>query len=563
LNYNYRINILVYIFLSFIFGSYSYVLYDESKWLAVIVASCFFILLIFYKGIKFSFLIMIFFFVPIINSYNYYNINFSKNEEIRIESLNSYGAIGKIKGRTVYLSGNIKEISSGDRIKVKGSFKKDIDREKGVLGSYKVDSYKHLKSDLISKVYNLREKIFYNIRSKLGYRRAAIITSISFGYTEYLDNSDEMDMKKLGILHALSVSGLHMAIVYSIIKKFLGEKAAAFLSVFYVIFTGAALATVRSYIMMLTTSFAMSFKRNYNPLAGLSLGGIIIILFKPYSIFNIGFQLSFLATLGIILFNKRINKKLYKFPKYIRESISICISSQIFTFPVVVYAFKEFSLGFLLGNLIVVPFMNIIVVIGNLLLLFLKVKLLFNYLIFISYYITRLIDLLIDLLNSLVPNIIYLNEYIAKFYFIILITTYFYKKNMRRIIVFPFFIALLYIFNLFYSPYPKIEYYHEGIISISYKTSKKLFYLRDNIKSEKIELITMAKEKYKYFNRVNIGKKYNLKKYNNNLLLECYDKKYLLKVSRDENVEAYDIIDFKNGSFSKIVLIKDKIMPVY
>lgn len=73
----------------------------------------------------------------------------------------------------------------------------------------------------------------------------------------------------------------------------------------------------------------------------------------------------------------------------------------------------------------------------------------------------------------------------------------------------------------------------------------------------------MAKEKYKYFNRVNIGKKYNLKKYNNNLLLECYDKKYLLKVSRDENVEAYDIIDFKNGSFSKIVLIKDKIMPVY
>ncbi|MBU5453915.1 ComEC/Rec2 family competence protein [Caproiciproducens sp. MSJ-32] len=563
MNYNYRINVLLYIFLSFICGTYIYVLFNESKWLATIIASCFFILLVLFNGIKFSLLVMIFFFVPIINSYNYYNINFSKDQEIRIESTKLYGAIGKIKGRTVYLSGNIKEISSGDRIKVKGTFKKDINRERGVLGSYKVESYKHLKSDLISKVYNLREKIFYNLRSKLGYRRAAIITSISFGYTEYLDNSDEMDMKKLGILHALSVSGLHMAIVYSIIKRFFGEKAAAILSVFYVIFTGAALATVRSYIMMLTTSFAMSFKRNYNPLAGLSLGGIIIILFKPYSIFNIGFQLSFLATLGIILFNKKINKKLYRMPKYIREGISICISSQIFTFPILVYSFKEFSIGFLFGNLIVLPLMNIIVVIGNLLLLFIKIKPLFNYLIFLSFYITRIIDVLTGILKGLSPNIIYLNENIAKFYCIIMITVYFYKKHLKRIIIFPLLLGLVYIFNLLYTPYPKIEYYQEGVISISYKTSKKLFYTKNNIEKEKFEKITMAKEEYNDFNSVNIGNKFKLKRYNNNLLLEGYNKKYLLKVSKDEIIGTYDIIDFKNGSFSKIVLIKDKIIPFY
>lgn len=562
MNYNHRINILLYVFLSFIFGTYTYVLYKESKWLAVIIASCFFIILILYKGIRFSLLLMIFFLVPIINNYNYYNISFSEKEEVRIVSLNSYGAVGNIKGRTVYLSGNIKGISSGDKIIVKGSFDKDINKEKGIVGSFLVESYKELRGDFISKVYKLREEIFDAIRIKLGYRRAAIITSISFGYTEYLDNSDEIDMKKLGILHAISVSGLHMAIVYSIIKKCFGEKAAAIISIFYVIFTGAALSTIRSYIMMLTTSLSMSFKRNYNPLAGLSLGGIIIILFKPYSIFNIGFQLSFLATLGIILYNKKINKRLYKLPKYIREGTAICISSQIFTFPVLVYTFKEFSLGFLLGNLIVVPFMNIIVVLGNLLLLSLKIRPLFNYLIFISYYISRIIDILTELLNKITPNIIYLNEYLAKFYIIIMITIYFYKKNIKRIIVLPL-LGLIYIFNLLYSPYPKIEYYQEGAISISYKTSKKLFYIKDSIKSEKIEKVTMAKEEYKNFNNINIENKYKLKKYNNDLLLECYNKKYLLKISKDKNLEGYDIIDLKNGIYSKIVLIKDKVMPVY
>ena len=103
----------------------------------------------------------------------------------------------------------------------------------------------------------------------------------------------------------------------------------------YVLFTGAPASAVRAYIMILILNLGMVVKRNYSPLAALSLAGIIIILIKPYDIYNLGFILSFLATLGIILFSKKLNKKLYRLPNLFRSTIAISISAQILTFPII------------------------------------------------------------------------------------------------------------------------------------------------------------------------------------------------------------------------------------
>ena len=61
-------------------------------------------------------------------------------------------------------------------------------------------------------------------------------------------------------------------------------------------------------LMIVILNLGNVVKRNYNPLAALSLAGIVLLLMKPYYIYNLGFVLSFLATLGIILFNKNLNK---------------------------------------------------------------------------------------------------------------------------------------------------------------------------------------------------------------------------------------------------------------
>lgn len=562
MNYEYRIDILTYIFISFIISTYVYTVFYENKGLAIIVASCFFLILYFKLKGKLTLIILLFFIIPIINNLNYYHLNLKKEEVVRIVSINNYGVTGKVQKRKIYLSGNLKALEAGDKIKVVGEFTEEINREKGILGNYNVKNYEKLNKDFVKSVYEIRKNIFNNLKNKLGYRRSAIITSIAFGYTDYLDNEDEENMRSLGILHAISVSGLHMVLVYSLLKKIFREKLSPVIAVIYVIFTGGALSTIRAYIMMVTSSFSLIFRKNYNPLAGLSLSGIILILYEPFAIFNLGFQLSFIATLGIILFNKEINRKLYKLPKYLRESISICIAAQILTFPILAISFKEFSLGFFLGNIILIPLINGVVVLGNLLSLVFKIDFIFNYLAYLSYYVTLAIDLITERLITITPSILYVNKITYIGYILILIGSYFYIKGYKKFIYFPIFI-IIFLIPIIYSPYPKVEYFKEGFVVINYKFDKKVIKLRDSLSDEKIRKLAFTEDIIDEFKDININNNYELNKKGNDLLLKVKEKEYIIKISKDKISGDYDIINLKDTGYRKVVLYKNKAIAFY
>lgn len=554
-----KTNILLYIFIVFILSSCIFLLYYKDKWLAMILVSCFFIFFILYKKIDLFIILILFFLVPIINNIAYYSLEIKSVEEIRIISLNSYGGVGEIRGRKAYLSGNLSDLSLGDRIIANVELNKDINIEKGIIGEIKIDDFNKLDIDIKGKIYRFRENIFKEISEKLGSRRAALITSMSFGYTEFLDREDEISMKNLGVLHAVSVSGLHMVLVYSILKKLLGRNIAPIVAVVYVIFTGAAVSTIRSYIMLLCLSLAVPLRRNYNPLAGLSLAGIILILYKPYSIFEVGFQLSFLSTLGIILFNKRFNKAFYKLPKTVREGVAISLASQVFTFPFLILYFREFSLGFLAGNLILIPLMNAVVILGNLLALTVKIKFIFNYLSFIAYYATLALDILSEKLLSILPSVLYVNEIIAVSYIVVIFSSYFYKKGYKNIVYFPI-VILMYVYFNIYSPLPKLEYYKDGIISVSYKGDRSIFALKDNVDLEKYKIITLSTNEYKDFNKININYGVELEKNNKDILIKNNYNRHLIKLSRGKIDYNYDIIDCKYSNYVKIVLYKNKVL---
>lgn len=554
-----KTNILLYIFIVFILSSCIFLLYYKDKWLAMILVSCFFIFFILYKKIDLFIILILFFLVPIINNIAYYSLEIKSVEEIRIISLNSYGGVGEIRGRKAYLSGNLSDLSLGDRIIANVELNKDINIEKGIIGEIKIDDFNKLDIDIKGKIYRFRENIFKEISEKLGSRRAALITSMSFGYTEFLDREDEISMKNLGVLHAVSVSGLHMVLVYSILKKLLGRNIAPIVAVVYVIFTGAAVSTIRSYIMLLCLSLAVPLRRNYNPLAGLSLAGIILILYKPYSIFEVGFQLSFLSTLGIILFNKRFNKAFYKLPKTVREGVAISLASQVFTFPFLILYFREFSLGFLAGNLILIPLMNAVVILGNLLALTVKIKFIFNYLAFIAYYATLALDILSEKLLSILPSVLYVNEIIAVSYIVVIFSIYFYKKGYKNIVYFPI-VILMYVYFNIYSPLPKLEYYKDGIISVSYKGDRSIFALKDNVDLEKYKIITLSTNEYKDFNKININYGVELEKNNKDILIKNNYNRHLIKLSRGKIDYNYDIIDCKYSNYVKIVLYKNKVL---
>lgn len=552
-------NPLQYIFIAFILSSFFYKTYSSDKLLAIIIVSSFLCLLLFYKGMTIGIILTLFFVVGLYNNILFYDYTLREIEEIRVESIKSYYVIGKASGRLVYLDIEKEDLKVGDKILAKGKFKSEKDISRGIIGEYEVNSYTVEKKDLISKLYNQREILYNAIKSRLGQRKAGFITSVAFGYSEALDSEDRADMKVFGISHAVAVSGLHMALVYGMLKSVFGTKISLVIAFLYVLFTGASPSTVRAFTMIFIMNFALVVKRNYNSLAAISLAGIILLLKNPYDLFALGFQLSFLATLGIILFNKNINKKLYKLPQYFRKAISVSISSQILTIPVLIYSFSEFSLNFLIGNILILPFINILVVLGNSLLIVYKFKFIFNYVLYLCYFCIKAIDNIMDFLWSYKIEVLYLNFTVAYFYSILLITYYFYKKNYKRFIILPI-MALIYIGIITYNPVPNIKYYREGGILVSFKGERVLIQTKSIIDKIKLKRITMVNKVYKEFFKINIGDDIRIRKESKNYILDIDGKEYMLLVNKEKINGEYDIIDFSTGELQEVIIFDKKVI---
>lgn len=552
-------NPLQYIFIAFILSSFFYKTYSSDKLLAIIIVSSFLCLLLFYKGMTIGIILTLFFAVGLYNNILFYDYTLREIEEIRVESIKSYYVIGKASGRLVYLDIEKEDLKVGDKILAKGKFKSEKDISRGIIGEYEVNSYTVEKKDLINKLYNQREILYNAIKSRLGQRKAGFITSVAFGYSEALDSEDRADMKVFGISHAVAVSGLHMALVYGMLKSVFGTKISLVIAFLYVLFTGASPSTVRAFTMIFIMNFALVVKRNYNSLAAISLAGIILLLKNPYDLFALGFQLSFLATLGIILFNKNINKKLYKLPQYFRKAISVSISSQILTIPVLIYSFSEFSLNFLIGNILILPFINILVVLGNSLLIVYKFKFIFNYVLYLCYFCIKAIDNIMDFLWSYKIEVLYLNFTVAYFYSILLITYYFYKKNYKRFIILPI-MALIYIGIITYNPVPNIKYYREGGILVSFKGERVLIQTKSIIDKIKLKRITMANKVYKEFFKINIGDDIRIRKESKNYILDIDGKEYMLLVNKEKINGEYDIIDFSTGELQEVIIFDKKVI---
>ena len=559
MNNNYFNNPLPYIFIVFMLSYFSYEMYSKNTILASFYVVSFFVFIMYFKGKYIMFILALFFIVALNNIIYFYNYTPGEIEEVRITEVKNYYGKGEINGRIVSLSNVNEKIEVGNKLLVKGKFTENKNIGTGVIGDYKIEDYKILKSDFIDKLYKRRKYVFESIESKLGERKAALITSVSFGYKSELNEDHKELMKNLGISHVISISGLHLVLVYSVLRRLLGVKLSLVLALVYVLFSGASAPAVRAYIMIVILNFGKIVKRNYNPLASLSLAGIILLLMKPYYIYNLGYVLSFLATLGIILFNKDLNKKLYKLPNSIRNTIAISLSAQILTLPIIILYFNEVSLNFIVGNIIVIPFINVLVVLGNILIFIVEISSVFNYIMYICHYIIKYIDIIMYKIDNMSFDLIYFHYTVAYFYISLLITYYFYKKGFKRFIYYPL-IIFFYILVLIYSPLPKIRYYNEGGLLISYKGDRVLIQTKDEIDEEKLMAVSLASNISEDFNEITIGEEIKVKRYGENYILQTINNKYLLFVNYENLNNEYDIIDFRKGDIKEIVVFNGEII---
>ena len=552
---------IIYISLSLVISSFCYGIYSSSLWLAVLSAGLFFIYVIFDTNIYFGIIIIIFFILQWMINYNYYNLSLGNNieGEIKIVEKNGYYIICDYKGRNFNIEGNIASLNVGDRIYINGHFIEGINKEKGIIGLIKIEKSKKLDGGFISSLYELRKEIFLKLEENIGRRKAGLISSLSFGYTEYLDTEDKQEMKSLGIIHAISVSGLHVALVFLIINKFTEKTVSLGITVVYVLLTGAAFSAIRALIMIILLALSSKVKKKYNGMAALCLSAAILVIIKPYSIFNIGFILSYLATIGIILFSKKINNKIYKVPKYIRETIAIGISAQILTLPIIIVSFNEVSLTSMLGNLIIVPILNILIVLGNLLLPFILLPSLFDFISFILLKVINFLDYIMDLFFTISSKTYIANESIALIYGMAIISIFFIRKGYKKFYMLPI-ITLIMIMIYIYSPIPRIDYLREGGILISLKGDRKIITNKQNIDMEKLKKTTLANDGYRQGKQI-ILDNIKITASGKNFLLHIADKEYLLRLDKkEEKVNNYDIINFINGDTKGFYILGEEII---
>lgn len=168
----------------------------------------------------------------------------------------------------------------------------------------------------------------------------------------------------VGISHLLAVSGLHVGIISGMLLWFLkklglvgGYRFFATLAilVFFAFMVGLTPSVVRASIMMGILLIAATINRKPDMLTSLFLAAFLLTVFKPYTIYSISFQLSFLACLGIALFYI-IFKQIFAFTgTYLSGMISVTLSSQVLTFPLLIHYFGSFAPVSVLANILIVP----------------------------------------------------------------------------------------------------------------------------------------------------------------------------------------------------------------
>ena len=213
---------IYYIALAIILASITYGMIWSNKVLTVLSVGIFFYLCLKLTSRKFLLIIIIFYLIQLVICSNYYILKINQNINNQVFTIvenKGYYYLAESKGRLFRLNNLNESMSPKERIKVSGVYRKDKDFEKGILGQINVNSHTKLKEDFIRKLYKLKENLYEKLSKNIGSRKAGLVMSISLGYKEELSDEDDADMSEIGMIHAISVSGLHVGIIFVVIKK--------------------------------------------------------------------------------------------------------------------------------------------------------------------------------------------------------------------------------------------------------------------------------------------------------------------------------------------------------
>ena len=230
---------------------------------------------------------------------------------------------------------------------------------------------------LFTQALRVRQRIM-ELFTQMGFSvdEQAILSALTLGYQNALSEDLKQGFRTTGTVHVLSVSGLHVGIIYGLITFLLSflplhnrhswiKSALVILLLWsYAFVTGLPPSVVRASVMLTAFCAAEIFNRRGNSLNNLFVAAFAMLLYNPFQFFDIGFQLSCLSVLSIlvlypILFDKF--KSRYKSVNIVVGLLAVSFAAQLATFPLCLYYFGTFPTYFFLTNIFIVVLVSLII----------------------------------------------------------------------------------------------------------------------------------------------------------------------------------------------------------
>lgn len=274
----------------------------------------------------------------------------------------------------------------------------------------------------------IRDQLLERTKVLLGDNEEADLSAgILFGYREKIDESTEDQFVNAGAVHLLAVSGMHVILIYTNIRwflrllrlhKLLSDKWISFISIILIwtfsFLVGLAPSIVRATIMLSLLILGDIINKKGNSFNIVSAGALIMLVYDPMTLYDVGFQLSFAAVIGIIQLQKacrNILPAIFHRSKTLVDLISVTLAAQIGTLPLILFYFHQFPVYFLLTGIIAVLISDWIIKIGGALLILSAVSLaLAQYFSLLWFGAARALLISIDRINKL-PNVLIDNIY--------------------------------------------------------------------------------------------------------------------------------------------------------
>ena len=288
------------------------------------------------------------------------------------------------------------KLQYGDKVVLQGEFLKGSEQRNtggfdyqlylksiNIYGTLKVENYQKISSNNVNgidkSIHAIKIAVSENIEKILEKKEGQIVKGLILGDTTDLEEELKENFQIANISHVLAVSGMHIIYIIMgieiVFKKWLGKRDVKYVIMigllFYMSITGFTSSIVRAGIMGMMNLIAFLVYRKNDIWTSIAISLGIILIQNPYAITGVGLQLSYLGTIGIILFHKNVkqyfdnlkfiknnirikrNKRIFKIIENLKDILSVTLSAQLMILPIMLYHFNVIGIYFIITNILV------------------------------------------------------------------------------------------------------------------------------------------------------------------------------------------------------------------